>query len=99
MKESIRNLTTLLTTSLIGGIAGAGGSWGLSEIMKSRAEVAFKIRPELANLNWGEAFYSNHLMDYTFMFNGDMATNVTMGLGAIIGAAVLGNIAYKHIYD
>jgi hypothetical protein len=75
------------------GSVGAGGGlgYGGSLLLKYISDVNFKVRPELANINGFEAFWSNHFIDWLFHFH-----YAPMEIACItVGAVGIGLAAYK----
>ncbi|MDT7858606.1 MAG: hypothetical protein RQ930_00960 [Candidatus Aenigmarchaeota archaeon] len=59
-KEGVKTITSYIAA---GGVSGFAG-YVYSLYAKASATVNVKVRPELANVSWWEAFLADHLDDW-----------------------------------
>ncbi len=72
-----------------GGSGGGGIGYAISEYSKFVADVNFRVRPELANLNWYEAIVSGHFNDWAFKMNPVGAVAATITLATLAGVGIV----------
>jgi hypothetical protein len=79
-----------LKLTITGGIIGAIGGVIITYLLRGfsiwQAEIALRLRPELINLNWWEAFWSGHYYEWMWLTN----PNTALILLSIIFAITLG---------
>lgn len=81
----IRDLGEYVVSAVTGGAIG----YGFSALGKFTADVNFRVRPELAHLNWSEAFVSGHLDDWLFKMYPEPTTMAYVaGTAAIVTGVV-----------
>jgi hypothetical protein len=62
-----------------------------------QAEIALRLRPELINLNWWEAFWSGHFYEWQWLVN----PNIAMAVSIVIFALCFGYIGamFGSLFD
>jgi hypothetical protein len=88
-------LKFIITGGIIGATCGMIISYLLRGFSIWQAEIALRLRPELINLNWWEAFWSEHFSEWLWLINPNMAFILwAIFLAMLLGyfGALFGNI-------
>lgn len=75
--------------------AGAGAGYLYSLYAKATSAANIRVRPELVNVDWTDAFLSGHLPDWLFYHSSNEMTIASVGVGAAIAVYFL----TKYFYD
>jgi len=71
----------------VGGVIGGLIGEGINLYGKYSADVNFKVRPELANLQWYEALVSGHFTDWLYKMAPEPTTIASIVILALLGVA------------
>jgi len=77
-----------------GTAVGAGIAYGATSYLRYVADINVRIRPELANLNWFEALFTEHFGDWFWYANGDVSQKIAIG-----GVAALAGIITYYLSE